>query len=127
DVSVIQLFVLLTVHGHPPALSTSNELLVAPVPRLALPGLTDTVHDAAFCVSTSVWSPIISAPIRSSALGLASTPYVTVPFPGPLVPNSNSTQLLVVVAVQLQPALVVTLTVLVAAPEPCERLLGDRL
>ena len=47
--------------------------------------------------------------------------------PGPLVPDWSRIHVFVVVAVQGHPAPVVTTTVFVAAPLPCERLLGDRL
>jgi len=66
-------------------------------------------------VTVNVWPAIVSVPVRDNAEVLAPTLYVTVPLPAPLAPAVTDSHPVFVVAVQLQPALAVTVTVPVVA------------
>ena len=63
----------------------------------------------------NVWPAIVNVPVRGDADVFAPTLYVTVPLPVPFAPAVTDSHAVFVVAVQMQPALAVTVTVPVVA------------
>jgi hypothetical protein len=68
-------------------------------------------------VTVNVWPAIVSVPVRDNADVFAPTPYVTVPSPVPFAPLVTDSHAVFVVAVHVQPALAVTVTVPVVASD----------
>jgi hypothetical protein len=68
-------------------------------------------------VTVNVWPAIVSVPVRDNAEVFAPTPYVTVPSPLPFAPLATDSHDVFVVAVQVHPALAVTVTVPVVASD----------
>ena len=68
-------------------------------------------------MTVNVWPAIVSVPVRDNAEVFAPTPYVTVPSPAPFAPLVTDSHAVFVVAVHVQPALAVTVTVPVVASD----------
>ncbi len=123
-VTVIQLALLVAVHAQalPPVTPT------LPVPAAAV---TDAVVapnvyvQAPACVMVNVWPPIVTVPVCDELFVLAVTEYPTDPFPEPLAPLVTVIQLLLLAAVHVQPAALVTDTDPVVAADPTDVLVGD--
>ena len=79
------------------------------------------------CVTVTVCAATVSVPVRWLVLGLASARKLTVPFPLPLAPLVIVSQLALLVAAQLQPPAVLTLTLRVSPDAATDRLVGDTL
>jgi hypothetical protein len=65
----------------------------------------------------NVCPAIVTVPVRDAVLGFAATSYDTVPFPFPLAPPVRVIQAALLVAVHVQPAPAVTVTVPLVATE----------
>ena len=76
-------------------------------------------------VTVKVWPPMVRVPVLEVLPVLAVTVYVTDPFPEPLLPELMAIQETVLLAVQLQPAPAVTLTVPVPPTEAKPLLVGE--
>jgi hypothetical protein len=101
---------------HPvPALTVTIPVVAAAFTRFDEVGEIENVHGAPACVTVKVLPAIVSVPVRDPAPVFAPTLYVTVPLPFPFEPPVTDSQLVFVVAVQMQPALAVTATVPVVA------------
>jgi len=78
-------------------------------------------------LTVTVWPATVSVAVRGEVTVLAAMENPTVPFPEPLAPDVMVNQVKLSVAVQLQPAVVVTLTLLVLALSAGLRVVGATL
>lgn len=89
--------------------------VIVPVPppggAVMLTGLAAKVHEATGCVTTKLLPAIDSVPILPTVVELAAAVNATLPEPVPPVPPEIVIHALPLVAVQLQPGVVVTVTV----------------
>jgi len=75
-------------------------------------------------LTVTVWPATVSVAVRGEVTVLAAIENATVPFPDPLAPDVIVNQVELSVAVQLQPVVVVTLTLLVLAASDGFRVVG---
>jgi hypothetical protein len=123
-VTVIQLALLVAVQAQPVppvtltlpvAAAATTEALVAPSVYVQAPA----------CVMVNVCPPIVIVPVCDEVFVLAVIEYPTDPFPEPLAPLVTVIQLLLLAAVHVQPAVLVTDTDPVVAAELTDTLVGD--
>jgi hypothetical protein len=90
-------------------------MVIAPVPppagAVTLSGTAENVHDAAGSVTTKLLPAIVSVAVLVTEVVFDAAVYSTVPEPVPVVPLEIATQEASLVAVQLHPRVVVTVTV----------------
>ena len=96
-----------------------------PAAALMVNGETANVHDAPASVTTKLFPAIVRVALRDCVLVLAAAVNPTLPEPLPLAPLVIVTQDAPLVAVQLHPLLVVTVTVLLPPVAVKERLVGE--
>jgi hypothetical protein len=109
-VNVIQLAPVHEDHAHPDGPVT---VIVPPPPIAAsvmVSGLTVNVHAAAASVTVNVQPAIVIVADLAAVVGLAAAVYPTLPVPVPLAPVEIVTHDAPLVAIQLHPAVVVTVT-----------------
>ncbi len=110
---------------HPNCVVTA----IVPVPPAAgtvtLSGLTDNVHDALGCLMTKLFPAIDMMAIRDSVVVLGATVNAKLPEPEPLVGLETVTHDAPPVAVQLHPAVVVTVAVPLPPAADIDRPLGE--
>ena len=113
---VIQVSFATAVQLQPvPELTVTVPVAAAELARFDEVGVMVNAHGAPGCVTVNVCPAIVSVPVRDTDDVFAPTLYVTVPSPVPLAPAVTESQAVFVVAVHVQPALAVTLTVPVVA------------
>ena len=112
DVMLSQEALLVAVHVHPVAAVTLLLLELALAPGLSDVGETVYVQATPACVTVTVWPATVSVPVRGEVAVLAAMAKATVPFPLPLAPDVIVSQESLLVAVQVQPVVVVTLALL---------------
>jgi len=100
-----------------PELTVTVPVAAAELARFDEVGEIVNVHGAPACVTVNVWPAMVSVPVRDPAPVLAPTLYVTVPLPVWLEPAVTDSHAVFVVAVQVHPALAVTLTLPVVATD----------
>jgi hypothetical protein len=92
-------------------------------------GDTPKVHGAgaAAWVTVTVWPATVSVPVRGEVAGFAAIEKFTAPFPLPLAPEVTVSHAALLVAVQVQPAAVVTAVLLEPAVDAGLSEVGDTL
>ena len=115
DVMVSHGLLLVAVHVQPPAVVTVVLLTLAGAPGVSVAGDTAKVQGTPAWVTVTVWPATVSVPVRAAVPVFAAIEKVTLPFPLPLAPDVIVSQASLLVAVQLQPAAVVTLLPLAPA------------
>ena len=98
-----------------PEFTVTVPVAAAELARFEKVGVIVNAHDPPAWVTVNVWPAIVIVPVRDNEDVFAPTLYVTVPFPVPLAPAVTDSHPVFVVAVQMQPALAVTVTVPVVA------------
>jgi hypothetical protein len=112
-------------HAHPDGPVT---VIVPPPPIAAsviVTGLTVNVHAPAASVTVNVEPAIVSVADLAAVVVLAATVYPTLPVPVPLAPAEIVTHDAPLVAIQLHPAVVVTVTAPVPPMPGSEWLAGE--
>jgi len=103
--------------------------VIVPVPPPAgiakKTGLTVNVHDGLGSVMTKVWPPIVSVAVLAVVVVLDAAVNPTLPEPEPLAPLVIVTQEALLVAVQLHPVAVVTITVPLPPAAGSDWLVGE--
>lgn len=99
-----------------PELTVTVPVAAAELARFDEVGEIVNMQGEPACVTVNVWPAIVRVPVRDVAPVLAPTLYVTVPSPVPFAPAVTDSHPVFVVAVHVQPALAVTVTVPVVAP-----------
>ena len=127
DVMVSQASLLVAVQLQPVAVVTLALLELAAAAGFSVVGDTVNVQGggAPACVTVTVWPAIVSVPVRGDVAVFAAIENATVPLPLPLAPDVMVSQASLLVAVQLQPAAVVTLLLLELAAAPGVSVVGD--
>lgn len=127
EVMVSQVSLLVAVQPQPEAVVTLVLLELAAAPGLSVDGETVKVHGggAPAWVRVTAWPAMVSVPVRGDVAVFASIEKATVPLPLPLTPDVMVSQELLLVAVQLQPAAVVTVLLLELAPAPGVSAVGE--
>jgi hypothetical protein len=114
---------LVAVQPHP-AVVVTVAVSVAPLPG-GVELFGETLYEQLpCCVTVTVCPATVSVPVRGEVELLAVKLKATVPLPVPLAPEVIVNQVAFLVAVHVQPALVVTLTVLDPALAPGFRMVG---
>ena len=101
------------VHAHPACVVTVKvPVVVPPAGIVTRDGVTENVHDALGSVTTKVWPAIVSVAERALVVVFAAAVKVMLPEPDRPVPLEIVTHVAPLVALQLHPTPVVTLTLL---------------
>ena len=118
EVIVSQESLLAAVHVHPAAVVTLALLKLAAAAGLSEVGETVNVQGtgAAAWVTVTVCPAMVNVPVRGDVAVLAAMANTTVPFPLPLAPEVMVSQESLLVAVHVQPVVVVTVALLELAP-----------
>jgi hypothetical protein len=111
-VIVSQEALLVAVQLQPGVLVTVAAPDPAAAAGLSEVGATLNVHGAAPWFTVTVWPATVRVPVRGSVAAFAAMVKATVPLPLPLAPEVIVSQESLLVAVQLQPAIVVTVAAL---------------
>jgi hypothetical protein len=111
-VTVSHAALLTVVHEHPLPVDSETVPLPSPGPTLRLDGEIEYVHAGmnARCVTVKVRVAIVAVPVRSAPV-FAARVRRTCPFPVPVAPEATVIHDALLVAVQVQPAPAITLTV----------------
>jgi hypothetical protein len=99
------------VDAQPVVVVTVNVDDPPPVANEAEVGVSVKLHEAAACVTVTVWPAIVTVPVRDVVAVLPATESDTVPLPAPDAPEVTVIQDALLDAVQLQPVVPVTVTV----------------
>ncbi len=118
DVMVIQEALLVAVHVQPASVVTVLLPEVAAAPGVSDVGETVKVQGTPACVTVTVWPAMVSVPVRGDVAVLAAMENATVPLPLPLAPDVMVSQEALLVAVHVQPAVVVTVLLPEVAAAP---------
>jgi hypothetical protein len=113
------------VHTQPDCVVTVNVPVVPPAGIVTRAGVTENVQDALGSVTTNVWPAIVSVADRALVVVFAAAVKLTVPEPERPVPLEMVTHAAPLVALQLHPTPVVTLTLLLPPPAAIARLVGE--
>ena len=98
-----------------PEFTVTVPVVAAELARFEVFGEIVNEQGAPACVTVNVWPAIVSVPVRDGDPVFAPMLYVTAPLPVPLAPAVTDSHAVFVVAVHVQPALAVTVTVPVVA------------
>jgi hypothetical protein len=109
-VTVSQTLEPLVVQAHPAVVVTVMVPVVAPTGALMDVGDTVKLHTGP-SLTVKTTPPIVSAALRAVVVLFGAALKLTVPFPVPLAPEVTVNHVALLVAVQVQPDWVVTLTV----------------
>ena len=112
DVMVSQEALLVAVQEQPVVVVTFVLPVLAVAVGLNEVGATENVQGAPACVTVNVWPAMVSVPVLGEVDVFAAIEKATVPFPEPLAPDVMVSQEALLVAVQAQPAVVVTVALL---------------
>ncbi len=112
DVMVSHAALLVAVQLQPASVVTAVLLELAAAPGVNVIGETVNVHGTPAWVTVTVWPAMVSVPVRGDVSVLAAMENATVPLPLPLAPEVTVSQEALLVAVQLQPVVVVTVALL---------------
>ena len=109
------------------AVVVTVELWELPLPtEVTVVGETVKAQETVPCWATvTVWPAMVSVPVRGDVAVFAAIEKATVPLPLPLAPEVMVNQESLLVAVQLQPAAVVTLLLLEPAAAPGFSVVGE--
>ena len=126
DVTVIQGTPFDTLQLQPINVVTDTLLFVAAKPYDAPDGASANEQAAPACVAVKLMPAMLNVPARASAVGFASTRYVSVPLFVAPVAERISIHAFVFDTLHTQPTSVVTPTELVSTPAPCAALFVAR-
>ena len=112
DVMVSQEALLVAVQEQPVVVVTFVLPVLAVAVGLNEVGATENVQGAPAWVTVNVWPAMVSVPVLGEVDVFAAIEKATVPFPEPLAPDVMVSQEALLVAVQAQPAVVVTVALL---------------
>ena len=107
-VTVIQDAELAAVHEHPDPVVTEIVPVAPDALRVSEAGVTEKVHVVAACVTVNVCPAIVRVAERDEVVAFAATVKPTLPGPLPVAPLVIVAHEALLVAVQVQPAPVVT-------------------
>ena len=124
-VSVTHEAVVEDVHAHPDCVVTVNVPVVPPPGIVTRDGVTVNVQDGLGSVTTNVWPAIVNVADRALVVVFAAAVKLTEPEPLRPVPLEMVTHAAPLVALQLHPTPVVTLTPLLPPPAAIARLAGE--
>jgi hypothetical protein len=114
-----------TVQAHVDPVVTVMLPVPPPGGTVMVRGETENVHDAAASVTTKLLPAIVSVADRDCIVVLDAAAYPTLPEPLPVAPLTIVTHDAALVALQLHPALVVTVTVTLPPFAASELLVGE--
>jgi len=113
------------VHAHVGDVVTVIVPALPPAGIARTTGLTVNVHDALGSLITKVWPPIVSVAVLAVVVVFDAAVNPTLPEPEPLAPLVTVTQEALLVAVQLHPVAVVTITVPLPPAAGIDWLVGE--